>query len=69
VYDHATSALTLRSHAQISRFFDGLELLDPGLVQLPRWRPDAKPPRDASAVLGYGAVARKTATPNDPPQR
>ncbi len=55
VYDHATSALTLRSHAQIARFLDGFDILDPGLVQLPLWRPDAKPPRDASAVLGYGA--------------
>jgi hypothetical protein len=59
VYDHATSALTLRTHAQISRFFDGFELLDPGLVQLPLWRPDGGPPRDVAAVLGYGAVAGK----------
>jgi len=66
MYDQATSALTLRTHAQISRYFDGLELLDPGLVQLPRWRPDAKPPRDASAVLVYGAVARKPPPPTIP---
>lgn len=33
--------ITLRTPADITRFFDGLELLDPGLVQLPQWRPDA----------------------------
>jgi hypothetical protein len=33
--------LTLRSLEQIAGFFDGLELLDPGLVSTPRWRPDA----------------------------
>jgi S-adenosyl methyltransferase len=30
---------TLRTHAEISRFFDGLELMPPGVVQLPRWAP------------------------------
>jgi S-adenosyl methyltransferase len=47
-----------RSHQQVSRFFDGLEMVDPGLVQLHRWRPgpgvDNK--RDLAA---YGGVGRK----------
>jgi hypothetical protein len=29
-----------RSHAEITRFFDGFDLMDPGLVYVPRWRPD-----------------------------
>jgi SAM-dependent methyltransferase len=29
-----------RSRAEILRFFDGLDLLDPGLVYIPQWRPD-----------------------------
>jgi hypothetical protein len=33
--------VTLRSPEQIARFFDGLELLEPGVVSTPRWRPDA----------------------------
>lgn len=50
-----------RSHAQVSRFFDGLELVDPGLVPIDQWRPAGRP----AAVPGgrippwYGAVARK----------
>ncbi|HEX3193242.1 MAG TPA: SAM-dependent methyltransferase, partial [Streptosporangiaceae bacterium] len=28
-----------RSHQEVSRFFDGLEMVEPGLVQLHRWRP------------------------------
>src|ERR1039457_7137391 len=32
--------VTLRSPDQIARFFDGLELLEPGVVSTPRWRPD-----------------------------
>ena len=31
---------TMRDRAAIARFFDGLELAEPGVVQPPRWRPD-----------------------------
>jgi SAM-dependent methyltransferase len=40
VYQKASSSVTLRARAQISGFFDGFELLDPGLVRLDEWRPD-----------------------------
>jgi hypothetical protein len=39
VYRGANSQLTYRSRAQIERLFDGFDLVDPGLVRLPRWRP------------------------------
>ncbi|MGI8449486.1 MAG: SAM-dependent methyltransferase [Streptosporangiaceae bacterium] len=40
VYNRGVSALLqMRSRAQILRFFDGFELVDPGLVPIPRWRP------------------------------
>jgi hypothetical protein len=38
---------TYRTHAQLSRFFDGLDLVPLGLVPVPRWRPDN--PADAAA--------------------
>ncbi|WP_243407198.1 SAM-dependent methyltransferase [Frankia canadensis] len=49
-----------RTRASIARFFDGLELLEPGLVPVQRWRPapGVVPVADAAAG-GYGAVARK----------
>jgi len=34
-----TPPMTLRSPEQISRFFDGLDLLEPGVVSCSRWRP------------------------------
>ena len=46
----------LRSPEQISRCFEGLELLEPGLVSISLWRPDTA---DAVAVDGYGAVGRR----------
>jgi SAM-dependent methyltransferase len=38
-----TNPVIGRSRAEIARFFDNLELLDPGLVYLPQWRPDVHP--------------------------
>ena len=40
LYDRATSPAVARSPAEILRFFDGWEMLDPGLVYVPQWRPD-----------------------------
>jgi len=42
VYNRSVSTeLHLRSRAEIQRFFDGFELVDPGLVYVPLWRPDS----------------------------
>ena len=48
----------VRSPEQIGRCFEGLEMVEPGLVSISQWRLD---PADAEAkpVDGYGAVARK----------
>jgi S-adenosyl methyltransferase len=40
VYDQATSAVTLRSHARVAALFGGWDLVEPGLVQVPLWCPD-----------------------------
>jgi hypothetical protein len=31
---------TLRDHAQVERFYDGFDLLEPGVVSPDRWRPE-----------------------------
>ncbi|MGW2260785.1 SAM-dependent methyltransferase [Streptomyces sp. NPDC001780] len=54
--------MRLRTHAEALTFFDGLELVEPGLTQVHRWRPDAdQEPVDDRDIAMYGAVARKTA--------
>ena len=50
---------TLRTFDQVSRFFDGLELVDPGIVQCHRWYPRPGDPVDKYEVAGWGAVGRK----------
>jgi len=59
VYRNATAQLTMRSHPQVLRFFDGLELLEPGLVTAPQWRPDQAPQDTDSQVAIWSGVARK----------
>jgi hypothetical protein len=49
----------LRSPEQISGFFDGLDLLEPGVVSTPRWRPDPGAGRSPDEVDVYCGVARK----------
>jgi hypothetical protein len=51
-----------RSGAGIARFFEGFELVEPGLVPIPLWRPDA--PDDLfvdepARCPGYAGVGRK----------
>lgn len=58
----ATGATQYRSHAQIRGFFEGLELIEPGLVHIPLWRPEG--PDDVffdepERVLVFGGVGRK----------
>ena len=51
---------TLRTREQVARFFTGLELVEPGLVQVHQWRPDPSDFAPEGVVSAHGAVARKT---------
>jgi hypothetical protein len=46
-----------RSHAEVARFFDGLELLEPGVVQTTQWRPADD--SSTGPVPMWAGVARK----------
>ncbi len=49
--------LSLRSREEILRFFDGLDLVDPGLVVTTKWFKDTAAPADEPGGI-YGGVAR-----------
>jgi trans-aconitate methyltransferase len=55
---HGLPVLT-RTHAEVTTLFDGLELIEPGVVRVNRWRPDASADPEASGVGVYCGVARK----------
>jgi hypothetical protein len=48
--------MTLRSREEIAGFFDGLDLVDPGLVPLPQWRGVASP---VDVIPCYAGIGRK----------
>lgn len=60
-YDQATAPFVLRSRERLEGFFDGLEIVPPGIVQLPFWRPDGDvDPAGASKIWLYAGVGRKS---------
>jgi hypothetical protein len=55
--DRAAQRATLRTKPEVSRFFDGLDLVEPGLVLLQDWRPDDQ--QDAGQSNMWAGVGRK----------
>jgi hypothetical protein len=51
--------VTFRDRPAVARFFDGLELVEPGMVQASKWRP-ANEDEAASPAALWAGVARKT---------
>jgi O-methyltransferase involved in polyketide biosynthesis len=51
--------VTMRTQPEIRGFFDGLEMVEPGLVQLPHWRPDPGDPAANGPVPFWCGVGRK----------
>jgi hypothetical protein len=58
-YEQATAPFVLRSRERVESFFDGFRLVDPGVVQLPFWRPDGDVGASASKIWLYAGVGRK----------
>ncbi|RJL33541.1 SAM-dependent methyltransferase [Bailinhaonella thermotolerans] len=52
-YDNATARFIARTSPEIERFFTGVELLEPGVVNLPEWRPEDE--AEARRYAGRGA--------------
>ncbi len=59
LYKGTTAAAHTRTSAEIMRFFAGFDLVEPGLVYLPLWRPDGKPPKNPELAWFYAGVGRK----------
>ena len=55
----AGAPVTARSHAEVYRFFAGLDLVEPGVVQLHRWRPGTAGVGQGRELANYGGVGRK----------
>jgi SAM-dependent methyltransferase len=58
-YDNANASLILRTRSQIREFFNGFELVEPGVVFLPRWRPAGENHAQGGTRWGYCGVGEK----------
>ncbi|MGV9388901.1 SAM-dependent methyltransferase [Streptomyces olivaceus] len=60
VYKDIRNPLIMRSRDDIARFFKGYDMVEPGLVPMPRWRSEQAPEdEDPYAFSGYAGVGRK----------
>jgi hypothetical protein len=59
VYDRTTNRAAPRPRAGILAFFDGLDLIEPGLVPTAQWRPDEPVTEDPAQGWVLGGLARK----------
>jgi hypothetical protein len=55
----AAQRVRLRSREEVAGFLDGLELVEPGLVTVPEWRPEPGEPAAGQLIPLYAVVARK----------
>ncbi|MFB7906341.1 SAM-dependent methyltransferase [Kitasatospora sp. NPDC059146] len=59
LYRMTPTPLTMRTRDQVTAMFDGFELVEPGVVHLPQWRPDqpgtvGEHPERIAGVAGVG---------------
>ncbi|MEU6061353.1 SAM-dependent methyltransferase [Streptomyces sp. NPDC047097] len=60
VYRDIRNPLVMRSRDEVARFFDGFELVEPGLVPMADWRPETPVDQeDPYAFSGFAGVGRK----------
>jgi hypothetical protein len=57
--ERVSTPQTLRDRDQVARFFEGLELVEPGLVYVHTWRPGEFDTAPEDATSAWGGVARK----------
>ncbi|MEU4997723.1 SAM-dependent methyltransferase [Streptomyces sp. NPDC021622] len=57
--ENGTPKLTQRTPDRVAEFFDGLELLDPGVVSCNRWRPETDAASGLADVAMFGGVGLK----------
>jgi hypothetical protein len=49
----------LRTPEEIARYFDGLDVVEPGVIPIEQWRPEAAPAEPLADVNTFGGIGRK----------
>ena len=62
-YDKSSASMAPRTHAEVLRFFQDWHVVDPGVVEVVKWRPDESERREhipgGGHAWAYGGVAIK----------
>lgn len=59
VYQDIRNPLIMRSRDEVARFFEGYDMVEPGLVSPAKWRPDTAPEdEDPYSFAGFAGVGR-----------
>jgi len=58
-YENASAPLILRTRSQVQEFFNGFDLIDPGVVFLSQWRPAGEYHAQGGTRWAYCAVGEK----------
>ena len=56
---YGTPPGTHRTPAELTRFFDGMDLVEPGVISITRWRPEATSSGEPEEIDQFGGVGRK----------
>lgn len=61
LYARTPTPMTMRSQRQIQDFFDGFEIVEPGVVPMQDWHPESSPEATAAPLrmVGFAGVGRK----------
>ena len=62
VYATASAPVTARTRAQVTRMFDGLDLIDPGVCNVSAWHPEVPPARPRAATRHQQAAISTAAS-------
>jgi len=57
--EYGTPPGTHRTPAELTQFFDGMDLVEPGVVSITRWRPEATSSGEPEEIDQFGGVGRK----------
>jgi hypothetical protein len=61
LYRRTSTPMTMRTRAEIAPFFEGLDLVEPGLAPISQWRPES-PVDPADRMVGFAGVGTKAWT-------
>jgi hypothetical protein len=59
LYNRSSAAMALRDTAGVAALFNGLTLVEPGVVRLPEWRPECPEDAAPAELPGLAAVGRR----------